>query len=172
MKKILSFFGYLIYLLLGSWMPHYFNGYTFKISKYIKIISAKLLFNKCGKNVDIGRKAKLNSKIELGNNSSIGDMCYIQGKVVIGNDVMIAPNVMFIASNHNYKNKTVPMNKQGENSKGIIVEDDVWIGARAIILDGVKISKGTIVAAGSIVTKDTEEYTIVGGNPAKIIKKR
>lgn len=64
------------------------------------------------------------------------------------------------------------MNLQGKIEKGIIVEEDVWIGARAIIVDGVKIKKGTIVAAGAIVTKDTEENTIVGGNPAKIIKVR
>lgn len=172
MKKIISVFGFLIYLLLGSWMPHYFMNYTFKISKYIRIISAKLLFEKCGRNVDIGRKIKLNSKISIGNNSSIGDNSFISGQIKIGNDVMIAPQVMLIASNHNHDRKDIPMNKQGSNSKGITIEDDVWIGARAIILDGIHIGKGSIIGAGSIVTKNVDEYSIVGGNPAKLIRRR
>jgi len=172
MKKIMNAFGFIIYLLLGSWLPHYFMNYTFKISKYIRIISAKLLFKKCGKNIDIGRKVKLNSKISIGNNSSIGDNSFLAGPIQIGNDVMIAPQVMLIASNHNFNKKDIPMNRQGSNSKGITIEDDVWIGARAIVLDGVHIRKGTIVGAGAVVTKDTEEYSIIGGNPAKLIRKR
>ncbi len=172
MKKALSIFGYLIYLLFGSWMPHYFMGYTFKIPKYIRIISSKLLFQKCGKNVDIGRKVKLNTHISIGDNSGIGDNSFFSGTTSIGNDVMIAPECMFIASNHNFSRTDIPINKQGSNSKGIKIDDDVWIGARSIILDGVHIKKGTIIAAGAVVTKDTEEYSVVGGNPAKIIKKR
>lgn len=153
-------------------MPHYQLGHTWVIPKILRQISAKLMFKECGVNVDIGRFCKLSFKIKLGNKSSIGDNSYIQGEVLIGNNVMIGPQVMFIASNHNYSNIEIPMNRQGATQKGIIVEDDVWIGARSIILDGVVIRKGTIVAAGSIVTKDTEPYSIIGGNPAKIIKKR
>ena len=172
MKKIIKILGYFLYVFIGSWLPHYFYGYTFKISKYIRILSSKMLFNKCGKQVDIGRKVKLNSKIDIGDYSSIGDYSFISGRIVIGKNVMIAPYVMLIASNHNYDRKYIPMNKQGERSKGIIIEDDVWIGARAIILDGVHIRKGTIVGAGAVVTKDTDEYSVIGGNPAKLIKKR
>lgn len=172
MKKIIKGLGYALYLLIGQWLPHYIAGHTCIISKFIRKISAKMFFDKCGKNVDLGRKVKLSTKIQIGNNSGIGDNNYFIGKVIIGNDVMIGPQVMFIASNHNYKDKTIPMNKQGTNSKGIFIDDNVWIGARAIILDGVHIKSGTIVGAGAIVTKDTEENSIVGGNPAKIIKYR
>lgn len=172
MRKIKIATGYFIYFLLGSWLPHYFLGYTFKISKLIRTASAKLIFVKCGKKVDIGKKVKLNSKISIGNNSGIGDQNYFIGEVKIGSDVMIGPQVMFIACNHEYKNKNIPMNKQGAKSKGIIIDDNVWIGARAIILDGVHIKSGSIIAAGAVVTKDVEENSIVGGNPAKFIKSR
>ena len=164
-------FGYFMYNIC-SWLPHYQLGHTWIISKKIRAIACKLLFINCGKNVDIGRLCKLSFKIQIGDKSSIGDNNYIQGKVTIGNNVMIGPQVMFIASNHNYSDISTPMNRQGKSEKEIIVEDNVWIGARAIVLDGVTIKKGTIIAAGAIVTKDTEENTIVGGNPAKKIRNR
>ena len=170
--KIRQLFGYYIYIYICSWLPHYQLGHTWIIPKKLRSFACKLLFIKCGNKVDIGRLCKLSFNIKLGDKSSIGDNNYIQGKVDIGNNVMIGPQVMFIASNHNYSDLSIPMNRQGKTEKGIIVEDNVWIGARAIILDGVRIKRGTIVAAGSIVTKDTEENTIVGGNPAKIIKSR
>ncbi len=172
MKKVSGILGYLIYLFFGSWMPHYFMGYTFIIPKYIRIVSAKFLFKKCGKNVDIGRNIKLNSHISIDDNSGIGDRCFFSGNVSIGKNVMIAPECMFIASNHNFDRIDIPINMQGSNSNGIEIEDDVWIGARAIILDGVHIKKGTIIAAGAIVTHDTVGYSVYGGNPAKLIKKR
>ena len=95
------------------------------------------------------------------------------GKIKIGKDVLIGPQVMIIANNHKYNDLTKPINKQGEFSKGgIIIDDNVWIGARAIILDGVHIESGSVIAAGSVVTKNVEKNTIVGGNPAHFIKKR
>lgn len=171
-KRIKQLFGYFIYVYICSWMPHYQLGHTWKIPKYLRSFSSKLMFKSCGRKIDIGRFCKLNFNIEIGNKSSIGDNAYIQGNVKIGNNVMIGPQVMMIASNHNYSDRRIPMNQQGANSKGIIIEDDVWIGARAIILDGVIIREGTIVGAGAVVTKNTEPFTVIGGNPAKLIKRR
>ena len=171
MKSIKKICGYILYVIC-SWMPHYQLGHTWIIPGVMRRLSGKLLFDKCGKKTDIGRNIKTSMHISLGNKSGIGDSCLIIGKVVIGDNVMIGPEVMFLAANHNYERKDIPMNKQGFSSKGIIVDDDVWIGARAIILDGVHIRKGTIVGAGSIVTKNTEEYSVVVGNPAKEKKRR
>jgi len=85
---------------------------------------------------------------------------------------MVAPNCMIAGGNHNYSRIDKPMMFQGSNSKGIIIEDDVWIGANSSILDGVKIGKGAIIAAGSVVTKDVCAYDIVAGVPAKKINSR
>ena len=172
MKKIKYILGYLLYNFCFGFLPHYQLGYNWPISNYLRRISSKLMFNKCGKKTDIGRKIKFSPNIILGNYSGIGDNCHFQGEVKIGNDVMIGPEVMFIGINHNHSDKGIPMNKQGESKKGIIIGNDVWIGARAIILDGVLIDDGCIIGAGAVVTKSIPKNSIVGGVPAKIIKKR
>jgi acetyltransferase-like isoleucine patch superfamily enzyme len=96
----------------------------------------------------------------------------IIGKINIGKYCLIAPNVVIVGSNHNFDDKNELIRKQGVSSRGITIGDDVWIGANATITDGVNIGKGAIIAAGAVVTKNVEEYTIVGGVPAKFISKR
>ena len=131
-----------------------------------------MYFDKCGKNVDIGRKVKLSPHISLGDYSGIGDEAYIQGNVTIGDNVMMAPRVAIIATNHEFGRKDIPMNKQGSKESTIVIGNDVWIGFGAIILAGVNIGHGSIIAAGAVVTKDIEPYGIVGGVPAKRIRDR
>lgn len=172
MKKVKKALGYLIYVSLGSWLPHYQLHRTWKIPKLIRSFCGFLMFNKCGKNVDIGRHISFSSNVEIGNNSSIGDCAHIQGSISIGNNVMIAPHCAFIATDHNITKTTVPMDKQGEYGDSIIIEDDVWIGYGVIVLKGVHIGKGSVCAAGAVITKDVPNYTIVGGVPAKLIKPR
>jgi acetyltransferase-like isoleucine patch superfamily enzyme len=91
---------------------------------------------------------------------------------VIGDNVLIAGHTMIIPSNHNSQDLQIPINQQGENSKGIIIEDDVWIGAGCKILDGVCIKSGAIIGAGSVVTKDIPPNAIIAGVPGKLIKYR
>ncbi|WP_175990106.1 CatB-related O-acetyltransferase [Bacillus sp. Marseille-Q1617] len=102
-------------------------------------------------------------------------------KLDIGNLVSIGGNVLFmLGGNHQYNTLTtypfkvkVLMEKSEALTKGpIIIEDDVWIGNNVIILSGIKIGKGAIIAAGSVITRDVEPYSIVGGNPASLIKYR
>jgi len=76
---------------------------------------------------------------------------------------MIGPNVSIPGANHNFDSIDVPMNMQGNTIKGTIIEDDVWIGANSVILDGIAIGKGSVIRAGSVVAKDVEPYSIVGG---------
>ncbi len=172
MVRIRKAIGYLLYILIGCWLPHYQLGYSWPVSKLIKQVIAKLMMTKCGKNVDIGRRISFSSDVTLGNRSSIGDNTYINGKVQIGDDVMMSPNVALIATNHCFDKIDIPMNKQGSISSPIKIEDDVWIGYGSTITAGVTVGKGAIVAAGAVVTNDVPANAIVGGVPAKVIKYR
>jgi acetyltransferase-like isoleucine patch superfamily enzyme len=110
----------------------------------------------------------------IGSNSAIGAYSYIggQGGIRIGENVIMGPRVNFHSENHNYEDLHIPIRLQGETREGIIVEDDCWVGAGSIILDGSYLEKGCIVAAGSVVNKQFPAYSIVGGVPAKIIRSR
>jgi acetyltransferase-like isoleucine patch superfamily enzyme len=113
------------------------------------------------------------ARIVIGDRSTIGfySMIYSSKSVYIGSDCMIAPFVSIVDSNHG-TDRSKPMNRQPNSSKEIHISDDVWIGTHAVVLAGVSIGKGAIVAAGAIVREDVEPYTIVGGVPAKIIGER
>lgn len=112
--------------------------------------------------------------ITIGKNCFLGEYNVIraQGGVHIGNEVYTGPMVNFVAVNHVFQDPTVPIRQQGITAHGIVVEDDVWIGANATIIDGVTIGKGSIIGAGSVVTQDIPPYTIAIGSPAKSIKDR
>lgn len=112
--------------------------------------------------------------IRMGNDCSINSFCYLggYGGIEIGNGVRIAPGAKIYAFEHIYEQTDVPIHKQGIGPKKVIIEDDVWIGSNAIITGGITLGKGSIIAAGAVVTKSVEPYTIVGGVPAKVIKKR
>ena len=116
------------------------------------------------------------SNIYLGENVRITmDCCIWAGeasRIVFGDDVIVGPGVKMIASNHGTKNNGVPMVFQDRIEGDIIIHNNVWIGSNAVILKDVEIGEGAIVAAGAIVTKNVEAYTIVGGCPAKVIKTR
>ncbi len=116
----------------------------------------------------------LGEGLTIGNNVGISQNCFIQvrGKVEIGSNVMFGPNVSIFSENHGFADLIVPMINQPTIRGQVIIEDDVWLGTRAVILSGVRIGKGSIVAAGSVVNKDVPPYAIVAGVPAKIVKSR
>ncbi|HFG1781781.1 acyltransferase [Vibrio cholerae] len=93
-----------------------------------------------------------------------------QEKVMIGNRVLMGPDVMIFTSDHVWCDIDKTYFNKGTVNEAVIIEDDVWIGARAIILKGVKIGKGATIAAGSVVTRNVESMSIVGGVPARLIK--
>lgn len=113
-----------------------------------------------------------NYSISIGENTTINRNTVVEGQVTIGANCSIAPNVVIVGQNHNFSDKSQIIKAQGNSSKGIVIQDDVWIGANASILDGVTIGEGAIVAAGAVVTKDVAPYSIVGGVPAKLLKTR
>ena len=109
--------------------------------------------------------------VVIGDYTRIGIHNTIIGPVCIGNHVNLAQGIMVTALNHNFEDKTKRIDEQGITTKPVIIGDDVWIGANAVILPGVTIGKHCVVAAGAVVTKDVPDNTIVGGVPAKEIKK-
>jgi len=130
-----------------------------------------------GKEVLIGRNGILsctNAHIEFGDFVSTGPNCYFTTKsfIKIGSDVSIGPNTSIIGASHEYHDVDTPMIRQRRISKGIVIEDNVWIGAGAMIFDGVSIGRGTIIGAGAIVNRDIPPYSIAVGSPAKVIRDR
>ena len=150
-----------------------------------------------GLNIDTGVTMRGFSNIKFGNNVSImsqsflyatKDACLIigdnfsmntnsclganEGHIEIGDNVLIAQNVVVRASNHVHASVDVPIKDQGHKYGSIHIEDGVWIGANSVIVANVRIGKHSIVAAGAVVTSDVMPFTIVGGVPAKIIKHR
>jgi acetyltransferase-like isoleucine patch superfamily enzyme len=111
--------------------------------------------------------------IKIGADSLVGEYSIIrgQGGVEIGDRVYTSPFTQIIAVNHIFHDVKRPFIDQGITAEGIVIEDDVWLGAGTVITDGVRIGKGAVVAAGAVVTKDVPPFTVVGGVPARIIKR-
>lgn len=140
----------------------------------------KSLFESCGHNVYISDDCYFTEKnICIGDNVFIGRNCLFMtthGKIIIGNNVMFGPGVNIHGGNHIYNKVGVFMNTVHKNTPGqdgiVTIEDDVWIGSNSMILKGVTIGQGSIVGAGAVVIKNVAPYSIVGGNPAKLLKMR
>ena len=113
-------------------------------------------------------------ELEVGDNVSIQPMAYIEsyGGIKIGNNVSFAEGASLFSVSHGYKDVNVPIKDQGLIPLPIEIQDNVWIGTKATVLGGVTVSSGCIVAAGAVVNKSTEENTVVGGVPAKLLRKR
>ena len=108
--------------------------------------------------------------VVIGDYTRIGLHCTVIGPVTIGNHVNLAQGITVSALNHNFEDTRLRIDEQGVNTSEIIIDDDVWIGANAVITAGVHIGRHSVVAAGAVVTKDVPEYSIVGGVPAKVIR--
>lgn len=162
---------------------------------WVKMLVNPIL-HKRGKGSKIRRRTRLDvlpfNKFELGKNSTIEDFCTINngvgdvligdnsligmsnvviGPVTIGNNVIMAQNIVVSALNHEYRDINQPIQAQKVITAPIIIEDDCWIAANAVITAGTTIGKHCVVAANAVVTKSIPAYCVVAGNPAKIIKR-
>ncbi len=193
---------YLISSEIGAWLHHFLIWMPGKTGYKLRYFIYKKLFAGCGKKVFIetGCHIREFKNISLGNNVFIGmyNQIYASGTgeekieiedhvtltsniiinadcgghIKIGKHVAIGPNTIVRASNHKFGDSHIPFQLQGHESGKIIIEEDVWVGAHCVILPNVKIGKGSVIAAGAVVTKDVDAYTIVGGVPAKKIGTR
>ncbi|NSZ59917.1 acyltransferase [Agrobacterium tumefaciens] len=116
--------------------------------------------------------AIVRGNIELGENVSINPYACLSGKVTIGNGVRIASHVSIVGFNHGFDDIETPIYRQPLTSLGIEIGDDVWIGANAVVLDGVKIGRGAVIAAGAVVAKNIPAMAIAGGVPARVLRYR
>ncbi len=169
MKKII---GYILYQLIGKHLPTSYAKISLG-SKYFRRFCGKLMLEKCGKNVNIERHASFSTRTKLGDSSGIGIRAQLYGPVTIGKHVMMGPDCIIYTQNHEFSKINLPMDQQGfQKEQEVIIEDDVWIGGRVIILPGVKIGKGSVIGAGAVVTKNVDPYSIMAGNPARKVKTR
>lgn len=160
---------YLFYKVFASWLP---TSQRSKFSMKVRYFFARRIAV-LGRNVNIERSAFFTPDLRIGDNSGLGIKAEAYGPVIIGNNVMMGPEVVFYTSGHSYDRLDIPMNQQGSTEvRPIIIGDDVWIGRRVIILPGVKVGDGCVIGAGAIVTRDIPPYSVVGGVPAKVIKVR
>ena len=141
----------------------------------------------CGKNLELRRGSAIGfpSIIEIGNNFILGNFAHITAAgskgIYIGDNVSISRGTYFHGSNHKFDNPNKPIMEQGTESASldyknktysIVICDDVWIGSNVVILSGTYLSNGCIVSSGSVVSGFYDEYSIIGGNPARFVKKR
>lgn len=146
-----------------------------KLWRKVRAIVTSPLFAEAGSgiNVEHGASFGKGDRIRVGDRSGIGINARLDGPVTIGRNVMMGPEVMVYALGHNFSDTSKPMIDQGmSESREVIIEDDVWIGARAVILPGVTVGTGSVVAASAVVTKSVPPFSVVAGNPARVVRSR
>lgn len=146
-----------------------------KFGRKVRYSICRHIFFKCGKHVNIERLAFFasGSRLVIGDNSGLGINCYVPADLEVGANVMMGPNCYIFGANHEFCRTDIPMIQQGFRSPlKTVIEDDVWIGRDVLMTPGRTIKAGTIVAARTVLCKDFPEYSIIGGNPSKLIRKR
>lgn len=175
-KRIKKIIGGILYenYLLYSQLVHFiinFIPYSILLSRFSMILAKFLFISNAGKNSRFRKPISLHTQLYIGKNVFINKNCSFgtNSPIYIGDNVAFGPEVLILTGTHDYSNSNL---RSGEYSgKTVIIGKGCWIGARTIILAGVKVGEGSIVAAGSIVTKDIEPNVIVAGSPAKLVKK-
>ena len=168
--------GLFFYYSIAQYLPEDKVPFLGRIANGVRVFLCHLAFDKCGKQIIVGRKAYWGfNRIKIGDYSGVGtNFKMSRSNLIMGNYVMMGQNVMVIGGTHKFDRTDVPMCQQGSYPKTTLeIGDDVWIGSRVTILSNCKrIGNGAIIGACSVVTKDVPDYAIVAGNPAKIIKYR
>lgn len=164
----------ILYTLFGKNLP---VSYRLKLAKKIRYFFGEKILGGIGVDVNIEKGANFNSNCFIDDYSGIGVNCELNanpgGAIKIGKRVLMGPEVIIYTRNHSTKRIDISIQEQGyDDPKQVIIEDDVWICRRVIILPGVKIGKGSVLGAGAVISKDIPPYSVAVGNPAKIIKDR
>lgn len=172
-KKVKRRIACLIYNNVAKHLPASYSSCG-ALSQKLRGWCCRQFLTSVGNNVNIEKGATFESPyIKIGDNSGIGVNAHLHGTITIGDDVMMGAECIIYTRNHNTSSVDEPMRNQGFlEEKPVVIGSDVWVGGRVIILPGVKIGKGSVIGAGSVVTKEVPEYTVVAGNPAVVKKYR
>ena len=174
LENMIRIVCYIFYYGLARWFPRSYSPGG-PLWKAIRYVLCRQLFSACGKNVNVEAGAHFHSgrQVFIGSHSGLGLNAKIFGTLKMGDHVMMGPDVVIISHNHNFDRIDIPMDQQGLVMGGpVVIGNDVWIGARVLILPGVHVGEGAILGAGAVVTKNVPDAAIVGGNPAKLIRMR
>ncbi len=164
----------LLFYAFARHLPYSPRPYAFG-ARRIRYELCRRMFRSCGVDVNVEHGALINSgrDIDIGDRSGIGLDAFISGPLIIGRDVIMGPNCTFLSINRSVPSVERPMIVQGFlEARPPVIEDDVWIGANVTVLPGRRIGTGSIVAAGAVVASDVPPYSVVAGNPARVIKHR
>ena len=168
-----------LYYGIARWLPVSHSRWSFQIGKYVRRGLCRHIFKKMGRGVNIERGAFFGtgSEIEIGDRSGLGINCRIHPNTKIGCVVMMGPNcIMLEADSHIYIRTDISMIDQGKKPVSercqVVIEDDIWIGQDVMILGSKIIKTGTIIGARCVLTKNFPDYSIVGGNPSRLIRNR
>lgn len=173
----MKYFWIILYYGFAKHLPKSNVPFFGKRAKKLRALCARHMFSKCGEQLNLEQGAYIGN----GKNFSVGDLvgigknfCSHNRIIIMHNHIIMGEDVLFQGGGHIYDNLQVPMGKSGNlPPTPLEICDDVWIGARAIILPGCKrIGAHSIIGAGAVVTKDVPDYAVVGGNPARILKYR
>lgn len=168
-----------LYYGFARYLPNSHGKFSFLGGGKLRSFLCRHIFKKMGSNVNIERKAYFGkgTNVEIGGNSGIGINCHIHPNTVIGNNVMMGPNLYMLDNlTHRIDRTDIPMIQQGVKPVSercrVIIGDDIWIGQDVMILGSKTIAKGSIIGARTVLTKNFPEYSIVGGNPSRLIRTR
>ncbi len=164
------------FVTLYGYINHLFFSFINLLPYPLRWVFLKLTLKKLGKNVliDYGCYIRYPWRVSVGSNVSLNRGCNIYAsmkvagaEIILGNNVALGPNVTLFGAGHDISSLALP-----DTAGNIVIKDYVWIGGNSTILYGVTIGEGAVIAAGSVVTKNVESYSVVAGIPAKKIKNR
>lgn len=171
LRKAWRYSCYFLYIAFFRFTPEDYRPYSLGFPLLRRFLVSQFAEH-CGKHVRVKHNADVSPGIRIGNYSELGTHCLIHANVSIGDYVIMGPNVKIYSRNHVIEDLDTPIALQGKVTRETSIGDDVWIGANVVILAGVNVGSHSVIGAGAVVTRDVPAYSVVGGNPCRVIRDR